>query len=85
MKAGQTFTPFQFWRHTSDGDDGKKLYAMGAYDTRDYYRAIRRFPYAVKSLLATNGKSHNPLTFADIDPAQINLTDGASPRLAWPG
>ena len=68
--------------HTPDGDDGKRLYAMGAYDTRNYYRAIRRFPYAVKSALAANGKSHNPLTFADIDPAQINVSDAAFPVAA---
>lgn len=64
---------------TPDGDDGKRLYAMGAYDTRNYYRAIRRFPYAVKSAVAVNGRSHNPLTFADIDPAQINVSDAAFP------
>jgi hypothetical protein len=64
---------------TPDGDDGKRLYAMGAYDTRNYYRAIRRFPYAVKSAVAANGRSHNPLTLADIDPAQINVSDAAFP------
>lgn len=62
-----------------DGDDGKRLYAMGAYDTRNYYRAIRRFPYAVKSAVAANGRSHNPLTLADIDPTQINVNDAAFP------
>lgn len=64
---------------TPDGDDGKRLYAMGAYDTRNYYRAIRRFPYAVKSAVAANGRSHNPLTLADIDPLQINVNDAAFP------
>lgn len=64
---------------TPDGDDGKRLYAMGAYDTRNYYRAIRRFPYAVKSAVAANGRSHNPLTLADIDPAQIDVSDAAFP------
>ncbi|HLL71933.1 MAG TPA: M36 family metallopeptidase [Pyrinomonadaceae bacterium] len=59
--------------------DGKQLYPMGAYDTRDYYRGIRRFPYAVKSAVAANGRSHNPLTLADIDPAQINVSDAAFP------
>jgi len=34
----------------------------------------------VISNLGPNGKPHNPLTFADIDPAQINVTDGAYPR-----
>ncbi|HEY0101388.1 MAG TPA: M36 family metallopeptidase, partial [Pyrinomonadaceae bacterium] len=65
--------------HTPDGDDGKRLYAMGAYDTRNYYRAIRRFPYAVKSAVAANGRSHNPLTLADIDPAQLDVSDAAFP------
>ncbi|HYP01864.1 MAG TPA: M36 family metallopeptidase [Pyrinomonadaceae bacterium] len=59
--------------------DGKQLYPMGAYDTRDYYRGIRRFPYAVKSAVAANGRSHNPLTFADTDPTQINFNDAAFP------
>jgi subtilisin-like proprotein convertase family protein len=46
--------------------------------TTNYYYGIRRFPYAVMSL--TGGPSnlpHNPMTFADIDPAQISLTNGA--------
>jgi len=48
--------------------------------TDNYYYGIRRFPYAVRSTVGANGRPHNPLTFADIDPAQINLTDGAFPR-----
>lgn len=51
----------------------------GSAFTDNYYYGIRRFPYAVKTALGTNGRPHNPLTFADIDPAQINLTDGAFP------
>jgi hypothetical protein len=58
---------------------GHGHFPVGAYDTRNYYRAIRRFPYTVKSSLGPNGKSHNPLTFADIDPAQINFDDAAFP------
>ena len=49
--------------------------------TSNYYYGIRRFPYAVRT--ATGGPSNrpfNPLTLADIDPAQIDLTDGAYPR-----
>lgn len=49
--------------------------------TDNYYYGIRRFPYAV--MTTTGGPSnrpHNPLTFADIDPAQINTTDGAYPN-----
>jgi hypothetical protein len=72
---------------TADEDvDG--VYAAGGYVTLNitagftdnYYYGIRRFPYAVKTNLGANGKPHNPLTYADIDPAQINLTDGAFPR-----
>ncbi|MEP7339020.1 MAG: M36 family metallopeptidase [Acidobacteriota bacterium] len=66
-------------------EDVNGVYAAGAYatlnlsgvGTNNYYYGIRRFPYAVKTNLGTNGRPHNPLTFADIDPTQINLTDGA--------
>ena len=64
---------------TPDGDDGQRLYGTGAYATANYYRTIRRFPYAVKAAVAANGKPHNPLTFADTDPAQINVNDAAFP------
>ena len=47
--------------------------------TDNYYYGIRRFPYATISTVGPNGKPHNP-TFADVDPTQINLTDGAFPR-----
>lgn len=55
------------------------IYASGGYVTKNYYYGIRRFPYAVKATVGPNGKPHNPLTFADIDPTQINLNDGAYP------
>ncbi|HKR61311.1 MAG TPA: M36 family metallopeptidase, partial [Pyrinomonadaceae bacterium] len=55
------------------------LYASGGYVTKNYYYGIRRFPYAVRSTVGANGKPHNPTTFADIDPAQIDLSDGAFP------
>ena len=69
-------------------EDVNGIYAAGAYvtlnlgalGTDNYYYGIRRFPYAVKTNLGLNGRPHNPLTFADIDPAQINTTDGAFPR-----
>ena len=48
--------------------------------TDNYYHGIRRFPYAVKTNVGINGMPHNPLTFADVDATQINLTDGAYPR-----
>ena len=44
----------------------------------NYYYGIRRFPKAV--IAFTGGpmnRPHNPLTYADIDPAQINVTNGA--------
>jgi subtilisin-like proprotein convertase family protein len=69
-------------------EDVNGVYAAGGYSTLqivagytdNYYYGIRRFPYSVISNLGPNGRPHNPLTFADIDPAQINLTDGAFPR-----
>lgn len=69
-------------------DDPNGIYAVGGYSTLNivagftdnYYYGIRRFPHAVMSTIGANGKPHNPLTFADIDPTQINLTDGAFPR-----
>jgi hypothetical protein len=45
----------------------------------NYYYGIRRFPYAVMSNVGANGNPHNPLTFADIDPSQMNTTNGAFP------
>ncbi len=66
------------------------IYVTGAYSTLNlrsaapfsnvgnYYYGIRRFPKAVLAYTGgPNNRPHNPLTFADIDPAQMNLTDGA--------
>ncbi len=54
--------------------------------TDNYYYGIRRFPYA---LMTTTGgpqnRPHNPLTLADIDPAQIDTSDGAYPIAPWIG
>jgi subtilisin-like proprotein convertase family protein len=69
-------------------EDVNGLYASGSYvtlqlgslGTDNYYYGIRRFPYAVKTTVGPNGKPHNPLTFADTDPAQLNTTDGAFPE-----
>jgi hypothetical protein len=55
-------------------------YQINAGFVDNYYYGIRRFPYAVKTNVGANGKPHNPLTFADIDTAQVNLTDGAYPH-----
>ncbi len=70
-------------------EDVNGVYASGGYATfqafgfpftDNYYYGIRRFPYAVKSAVGPNGRPHNPLTFADTDPAQLNTTDGAFPE-----
>jgi len=69
-------------------EDVNGLYASGGYSTLqlgplgtdNFYYGIRRFPYAVKTAVGLNGKPHNPLTFADTDPAQLNTTDGAFPE-----
>lgn len=68
-------------------EDVNGIYAMGAYVTLNldpgftdnYYYGIRRFPYAVKTNVGANGKPHNPLTFADIDPSKGDVSDGAFP------
>jgi hypothetical protein len=55
-----------------------------ASPTGNYYFGIRHFPYAVRSNTGPNGRPHNPLTFADIDTAQANITDGAfTSPIAW--
>ncbi len=73
---------------SSADEDVDGIYGTGQYATHlaaagytdNYYYAIRRFPHAVKSNVGPNGKPHNPLTLADIDPNTIGLTDGAYPR-----
>lgn len=72
---------------SQSSEDVNGVFSAGGYVTYqinpgfvdNYYYGIRRFPYAVKTTVGANGKPHNPLTFADIDTAQINLTDGAYP------
>lgn len=70
-------------------DPVEGVYAVGGYATYllqpgftgNHYYGIRRFPLA--PLSATGGpldRPHNPMTFADVDPAQINLGDGAYAR-----
>ena len=69
-------------------EDVNGVYAYGAWATfgmspgytDNYYYGIRRFPYAVIASTGPNGRPYNPLTFADVDPAQADLTDGAYPR-----
>lgn len=67
------------------------VYSMGGYATHslraasqtgNFYYGIRRFPKAV--IAFTGGpmnRPHNPLTYADIDPAQHNVTNGAFPAV----
>jgi hypothetical protein len=72
---------------SSASENVNGIYAMGGWITYkldpgftdNYYYGVRRFPYAVWSNTGANGKPHNPLTFADIDQAQINLSNGAYP------
>lgn len=69
-------------------DDVNGVYPMGGYSTiqlrgawwfDNYYYGIRRFPRAVITSVGPNGRPHNPLTLADIDILQIDLSDGAYP------
>ncbi|HEX7154497.1 MAG TPA: M36 family metallopeptidase [Thermoanaerobaculia bacterium] len=86
---GEGWSDFYARAMTSGPDeDVNGVYAAGGYSTLqivagytdNYYYGIRRFPYALITSLGPNGKPYNPLTFADVDPTQINLTDGAYPR-----
>jgi hypothetical protein len=73
---------------SSADEDPNSIYTTGGWVTNlfttgytdNYFYGIRRFPYAVKSTVGANGKPYNPLTFADIDDTQINVSDGAFPR-----
>ena len=69
------------------GDNPNGVYAAGAYATLNlvgfaftdnYFYGIRRFPY-------TTNMAVNPMTFADIDPGQINLGGGAPPNPLFAG
>ncbi len=54
--------------------------AVSSY-TDNYYYGIRRFPYAL--ITSTGGplnRPFNPLTFADTDSNDFNVSDGAYPR-----
>lgn len=65
------------------------IYTTGSYDTyrgaigyvNNYYYGIRRFPKAVRAFTGgPNNRPHNPLTFADADQTQLNVSDGAFAR-----
>jgi len=67
---------FALGLNAEPSDDPHATYAMGPYATFDlldlmanYYFGIRRFPYSTDL-------NKNPLTFADIDPTQIDLDPG---------
>ncbi|HEY3052804.1 MAG TPA: M36 family metallopeptidase, partial [Thermoanaerobaculia bacterium] len=68
-------------------EDVSGVYPLGAWlfyqlspgFADNYYYGGRRFPYAVMANVGANGRPHNPLTFADIDPTQMNLSNGAYP------
>jgi len=62
---------------------GYTLYqAFGTVGAQNHYYGIRRFPKAVMSATGgPNNRPHNPLTFADIDGSQLNITDGAFPAM----
>lgn len=72
---------------SSADEDVDGIYSLAGYSTfgpdfgftDNYYYGGRRYPYAVKTNVGPNGKPHNPLTFADIDPNQIDTSDGAFP------
>ncbi|MEQ1644048.1 MAG: M36 family metallopeptidase, partial [Pyrinomonadaceae bacterium] len=74
---------------STPNDPIDSLATNGAYVTHLFqgevnnaYYGIRRFPTAIKSSLGgPNNRPHNPLTFADIDATQLNISDGAfAPR-----
>ncbi|HEX8638049.1 MAG TPA: M36 family metallopeptidase, partial [Pyrinomonadaceae bacterium] len=75
-----------------DTDPINGIYMTGGYSTLNaraaapfnrvgnYYYGIRRFPKAVIAFTGgPNNRPHNPMTYADIDPDQMNLTNGAYP------
>lgn len=60
---------------------GYATYLATSGFTGNYYYGIRKFPKAV--IAFTGGPSnrpHNPLTFADADSTQFDVSDGAFPR-----
>ena len=66
------------------GDDIDGTYPVGGYSTwqfrglsENYYYGIRRYPY-------TTDMSRDPLTFKDIDPAQISSHAGVPRNPVWP-
>ena len=57
---------------------GYDTYLLGGVGTNNYYYGIRRFPKAVIAFTGgASNRPHNPLTFADVDATQLNISDGA--------
>lgn len=84
---GEGWSDFYAMAMLSEPDDALGgIYTVGGYSfyrpmtPSNYYYGVRRFPTAIMSSLGgPNDRPHNPLTFADIDSTQINITDGAFP------
>jgi hypothetical protein len=75
---------------SEESDPVNGVYATGGYATYfwraaapfsnlgNYYYGIRRMPRSVIGFTGgPSNRPHNSMTYADIDPAQINLNDGA--------
>ncbi|HEV7645579.1 MAG TPA: M36 family metallopeptidase [Pyrinomonadaceae bacterium] len=61
------------------------LNGFGTVGNKNYYYGIRRFPKARMSFTGgPQNRPHNPMTFADIDSNQINVTNGAFPAMTGP-
>ena len=59
---------------------GYDTYLLSGVGTNNNYYGIRRFPKAIIEFTGgPNNRPHNPLTFADVDSTQQNLSDGAYP------
>ena len=89
---------YAFLLLSKSSDPVNGVYTTGAYATyrccglpsytQNYYYGIRRFPLAMINVTGgPSNRPYNPLTFADIDPAQLSLIDGAfakSPLIGGP-
>lgn len=61
---------------------GSYVMYVGGQNSQNAYYGIRRFPTAIRSSTGgPQGRPHNPLTFADLDQTQFDVSDGAfAPR-----
>ena len=73
----------------SPDEDVNGIYTVGGWVTHlaaptytdNYYYGIRRFPYAPRAVTGgPQNRPHSPLTFADTDSTQFDISDGAFPR-----